>query len=188
MKQETITAVTDAEVTEIGGEAAESAKPCAEEEAQEVVPFWQGADTADKLSYAAALYGVPEEMLIDGLLRQSGDSGAGWQQHLTTRRQKDEEATTTRLAAEFDELCAHVPEFRQVQDVPSSVVETASAEGITLLDAYLRQWYAIARQTAAEVAKEGEAAAQSAGSLGGVFEELDPKETAFSRAFRMALS
>ena len=78
---------------------------------------------------------------------------------------------------------AVVPEIRGVEDLPAGVLESAAREGIPLLDAYLRQWYATARQAQAD----RQAAEQSAGSLGGVFEEIDPKESAFSRAFRKQL-
>lgn len=150
-------------------------------------PFWQGADTADMLSYAAAVYGVPEETLVQGLLQHSGDDGGGFSAHLDGRRRQEEAALEQQMAEQFEQLSATVPEIRRVEDLPDGVLEQAVQEGIPLLDAYLRQWYATARQAAAQEEAGRQAAAQSAGSLGGVFEEIDPKETAFSRAFRKQL-
>ena len=146
-------------------------------------PFWQGADTADMLSYAAAVYGVPEEALVEGLLRHSGDDGGRFSAHLDGRRQQEQAALEQQMAEQFEQLAAVVPEIRGVEDLPVGVLESAAREGIPLLDAYLRQWYATARQAQAD----RQAAEQSAGSLGGVFEEIDPKESAFSRAFRKQL-
>lgn len=98
------------------------------------------------------------------------------------------EELTERLVAEFDELAAQVPEIRRVQDVPAEVLETAMREGVSLLDAFLRRWYAAERQAAAQRERQQQAAAQSAGRLGGAFDALDPREAAFSRSFRTALS
>lgn len=175
MEETIMEAAAGAETAAINGEC---------DTAEETAPFWQGADIGDKLSYAASLYGVPEDALVEALLQQSGDDGARWQQHVETRRKQAEERTTGRLAAEFDVLSAQVPEFRQVGDVPQRVVDNAMKEGITLLDAYLREWYAANRQEQLQQA----AAARSAGPMGGTFEEPDPKESAFSRAFRSALA
>lgn len=151
-------------------------------------PVWQGADIADKLSYAAAVVGVPEDRLVEALLQHSGDDGTRWGAHIDERQRESEQRLTDRLAAEFEVLAAEVPAIRQVSDLSDEVIKTALSEGVTLLDAYLRQWYAASRQTAAQQASERAAAAQSAGALGGAFDEPDPKETAFSRSFRGALS
>ena len=188
MEDTRIQAATNAEVAEIGSEAAESAITNIEATEGEAVPFWQGADTADKLSYAALLYGVPEEELIDAMLRQSGDNGERWEGHITARREAAEQQMTDRLAREFDELSAQVPEIGSVQDVPREVAEAAADGKQTLLDAYLRRWYVLSREAAAQIEAQQSAAARSAGSLGGEFDEPDPKNTAFSRAFRMALA
>ena len=169
-------------------ETGEPATAVEETAAAETPPVWQGADMADKLSYAALVRGMPEEALVDELLRQSGDDGARWPSHMQERRRRADDALTDRLAAEFDELTAQVPEVRQPEDVPDEVVQTAIHGGMTLTDAYLRRWYALSRRTAAEQASERRAAAQSAGRLGGAFDEPDPRETAFSRSFRTALS
>lgn len=146
-------------------------------------PFWQGADAADMLSYAAVVYQVPEEALVEGLLRHSGDDGGGFAAHLDGRRRGEQAALEQQMAEQFEELAAMVPEIQKVEDLPPGVLEQAVEAGIPLVDAYLRQWYAAARQ--AETDRQ--AAERSAGALGGVFEEIDPKETAFSRAFRKQL-
>lgn len=183
----------EAETAEMDGGAQESAETQAQTEERmpdeaAIPPAWQGADIADKLSYAATLFGLPEDALVEELLRHSGDDGSRWQTHLDVRRQNAREGLTERLTAEFDELSAQVPEIRQVKDVPAEVLETAMSEGVTLLDAYLRRWYAAARKTAEQQERQRQSAAQSAGSLGGVFDEPDPRETAFSRSFRVALA
>lgn len=181
-----------AESTEIEDGAETTAEETRTEERDERVeetpPVWQGANMADKLSYAALVRGVPEEALVDEWLRQSGDDGARWPQYMQERRRRADDALTDRLAAEFDELTGQVPEVRQPEDVPDEVLQTAVCSGMTLTDAYLRRWYALSRQTAAEQESERRAAAQSAGRLGGTFDEPDPRETAFSRSFRSALS
>ena len=191
MEEMIMQTATDAEVTEIGSEATVSAidnTVSSEEEGASAPPFWQGADTADKLSYAALLYGVPEETLIDAMLKQSGDSGERWEGHITARREAAQQQMTNRLAREFDELAAQVPEIGTVQDVPREVAEAAASGEITLLDAYLRRWYVLSREAAAQMEAQQKAAACSAGSLGGEFAEPDPKNAAFSRSFRMALA
>ncbi len=196
MDEERISSAATAEAAEIDNEAETAAGETRTEETsetgatddRETPPVWQGADMADKLSYAALVRGVPEEALVDELLRQSGDDGARWASYMQERRRRADDALTDRLAAEFDELTGQVPEVRQPEDVPDEVVQTAVRDGVTLTDAYLRRWYALSRRTAAEQESERRAAAQSAGRLGGTFDEPDPRETAFSRSFRTALS
>ncbi len=184
---ETAAGETGAEETIETAEAAETVETVEADETA-TPPVWQGADTADKLSYAALVRGVPVEALVDELLRQSGDDGARWASYMQERRRRADDALTDRLAAEFDELTVQVPEVRRPEDVPDEVVQTAVHDGVTLTDAYLRRWYALSRRTAAEQESERRAAAQSAGRLGGAFDEPDPRETAFSRSFRTALS
>lgn len=196
MDEERISSAAAAEAAEIDNGAETAAGETRTEETsetgatddRETPPVWQGADMADKLSYAALVRGVPEEALVDELLRQSGDDGARWASYMQERRRRADDALTDRLAAEFDELTGQVPEVRQPEDVPDEVVQTAVRDGVTLTDAYLRRWYALSRRTAAEQESERRAAAQSAGRLGGTFDEPDPRETAFSRSFRTALS
>lgn len=180
---------TVAEVAETESEATESAAQETNEVPDEAAaPAWQGADTADKLSYAAAVVGVSEDRLVEALLQQSGDDGTRWGAHIDERQRAAEQHLTDRLAVEFQVLAAEVPSIRHVDDLPDEVLNTALTEGVTLFDAYLRQWYAVWRQTAAQEASARAAAEQSAGALGGAFDEPDPKETAFSRSFRGALS
>ena len=193
MDEERIPSAEAAEAAEIDDGAETAAEETRTEEtgetgAAEAPPVWQGANMADKLSYAALVRGVPEEALVDELLRQSGDDGARWPSYMQERRRRADDALTDRLATEFDELTVQVPEVRQPEDVPDEVMQTAIRDGMTLTDAYLRRWYALSRQTAAEQESERRAAAQSAGRLGGAFDEPDPRETAFSRSFRTALS
>lgn len=158
--------------------------PCEVTEDAPQPPVWQGADTADLLSYAALVRGVPEAALVEELLCQSGDDGARWESHLHTRRRQSEAQQVERLAAEFAVLSAQVPEVQHMEDVPDTVFQTALEQHITLCDAYLRQWYAAQQQVQAQQ----QAVAQSVGALGGAFEQPDPRETAFSRAFRTALA
>lgn len=182
---------TSAAVAEVAETACEATASAAEETnvtPEATAPAWQGADTADKLSYAAAVVGVSEDRLVEALLHHSGDDGARWGEHLDARQREAEQHLTDRLAAEFQVLAAEVPSIRHVDDLPDEVLNTALTEGVTLFDAYLRQWYAVWRETAAQEASARAAAEQSAGALGGAFDEPDPKETAFSRSFRGALS
>lgn len=156
--------------------------------AEAVAPVWQGASTADKLGYAAEVYGMPEEALVEALLQQSGDDGAGFEAFAAAKKQQNDEAVDARLVREFDELTAQVPDIRQVQDIPEAVVACAVRGEMSLTDAYLRYWYRVSRESERQKAAERQAADLTAGRMGGEFCERDPKETAFSRAFQKAIS
>lgn len=97
------------------------------------------------------------------------------------------DALTVRMGEEFSQLQAEFPEMRDFSDVPDSVVQEASEQGISLFDGYLRYLYRNSRNAAATRSAGEKAAAASVGSLRGEAEEVerrDDQSAAFSSAFR----
>lgn len=97
------------------------------------------------------------------------------------------EDATDRLAAEFITLTGEFPEFQTPGQLPEEVLDTAAAENIPLLDAWLRYRWQEEKRVLAAAKKRQEAAGQSAGSLSRGAVGDDPGPDAFLRAFRSAL-
>ena len=86
----------------------------------------------------------------------------------TAAQQKEREALTERLAAEFLELQKEFPDVQAFGELPPPVVETAVRKGIPLMDAYLRHQHReqrkiTAARSAQAAAQKASAGAQSAG-------------------------
>lgn len=94
---------------------------------------------------------------------------------------------TDRLAADFLALTEEFPQIGSPADLPDSVLETAAAQDIPLLDAYLRHRWQEEKRIAAATARRRQAAQSSAGSLSRGAMETPPEQDAFLRAFRSAL-
>lgn len=97
------------------------------------------------------------------------------------------EDPTDRLAAEFIALTGEFPEFQDPGQLPEEVLDTAAAENIPLLDAWLRYRWQEEKKVLAAAKKRQEAAGQSAGPLSRGAVRDDPGSDAFLRAFRSAL-
>lgn len=78
-----------------------------------------------------------------------------------------DEALTQRLADEYEALCREVPIVGAFAALPEAVLHTAVADGVPLLDAYLRWEYRERCRTEAEHAAARTAAAATTGSLAG---------------------
>lgn len=97
------------------------------------------------------------------------------------------EDATDRLAAELIALTEEFPEFQDPGQLPEEVLDTAVADGIPLLDAWLRYCWQEEKKVLAAAQKRQEAARRSAGSLSRGAAQNDPGADAFLRAFRSAL-
>ena len=103
------------------------------------------------------------------------------------KAEETHDALTRRMGEEFAQLQTEFPEIGEFSDLPDSVVQEASEQGVTLFDGYLRYLYRNSRQAAAERSAEEKAAVASVGSLRGEAEEVerrDDQSAAFSSAFR----
>lgn len=76
-----------------------------------------------------------------------------------------EQSLHDRIAAEYEELRAHVPELTDFDHVPKSVVEDAARNGRHLYDAYLRYQHEEGKKIQQNRAAQAAAAAASTGSL-----------------------
>ena len=92
-----------------------------------------------------------------------------------------------RLAAEYDALCAEIPDAPAFSALPEETFAVAKREDISLLDAYLRVLFREQRRTAQALRDQQEAAARSAGSLHGETDDPDTAGEAFIRALNRAL-
>lgn len=92
-----------------------------------------------------------------------------------------------RLAAEYDALCAEIPDAPAFAELPEETFSVAEREGVPLLDAYLRVLFREQRRTAQALHDQQEAAARSAGSLRGETDDPDTAGEAFIRALKRAL-
>lgn len=101
--------------------------------------------------------------------------------------QPEQPDVTDRLAADFLRLTEDFPELQSPSQLPESVLDTAAAENIPLLDAYLRYRWQEEKKVLAAAAKREQAARQSAGSLSAGSSQVAPEQDAFLRAFRRAL-
>jgi len=149
----------------------------------EEVPAWRGASTADKLAYAAQLLGVDADTLLEELLARQEGAADGWQAFSRQMAARADEALTARLAEEFEALCRMVPDITSVDQLPSSVWETAVQQGIPLTDAYLRFWYQEHQKAAEEARRQQQNAGNSTGPLSGVYEPPQVELEMFNRAF-----
>ena len=94
---------------------------------------------------------------------------------------------TGRLAEQFLQLAEEFPALQSPAQLPDEVLDTAAAENISLLDAYLRyRWQEEKKVLAAEEKRE-QAAKQAVGSLSAGSAQVPPEQDAFLRAFRRAL-
>ncbi|MBQ3094260.1 MAG: hypothetical protein IJC52_03720 [Clostridia bacterium] len=80
-----------------------------------------------------------------------------------TRAEAEDDAA--RLAEQFSELAKVYPQCRDIRELPPSVVQTAIAKNIPLLDAYNRFVIAEQQRQQQQAAQSAKAAAQSTGSL-----------------------
>ena len=110
-----------------------------------------------------------------------------WQKRTQQAREKRQEAMVQRLAEEFVTLSQAVPEIVTPQQIPQEVLQAASNEGISLLDAYLRFAYREYRLVEEAKKQEQAAAGHSAGSLHSGVGIYQPERTAFAKAFKSAL-
>ncbi len=164
-----------------------------------------GAADEDLGTVVERLSTMYEEAEYRDFLEKSGGNeeiARGLQE--TARRLRSERATTTaareekqadaardaltqRMGEEFGRLQEEFPEIGAFSDLPESVVQEASEQGISLFDGYLRYLYRNSRRAAAEKNAEEKAAAASVGSLRGEAEAIarsDDQSAAFSTAFR----
>ncbi len=84
---------------------------------------------------------------------------------LEQEQHEKEQETADRLAGEFVELQTAYPQFADIRQVPRAVIETALQKGISLLDAQNRFVLSEQRRTTQTRAMQGQAAAESTGSL-----------------------
>jgi len=141
----------------------------------------QIAATADAAAFAslndaAAQFNLPVDKLVS-LLMQS-------RQEFESVSQQDRH---DKLAEEFMELSAEVPELTRFADVPEDVVTMALNKNIRLLDAFLRHDRVQRLSAEREAAAQTLAATQSAGPAGGLREDFDGTTLGFRRSFREAL-
>ncbi len=94
---------------------------------------------------------------------------------------------TRRLADEFVALREEFPSLQHPEQLPDAVLDLATEQNISLLDAYLRFRHEERRRIRHEEQRRREATAQSAGSLTQGETDSHPIRDAFSRAFRTAL-
>lgn len=92
-----------------------------------------------------------------------------------------------RLAAEYAALCAEIPDAPAFAALPEEAFDVAQAEGVPLLDAYLRVLFREQRRTAQALRDQQEAAAHAVGSLRGETDDPDTAGDAFLRALNRAL-
>ncbi len=95
---------------------------------------------------------------------------------------------TARLALEFLELSAAVPDIQTVEQLPDEVLAAAVDEGRTLLDAFLRFRLAEENRIRCQRQREQAAADGAVGSLAADADRPVPEQEAFTRAFRAALA
>lgn len=164
-----------------------------------------GEADGDLSAVVEKLTAVCDEAEFRDFLEKSGgnaDIARGLQE--AARRLREEHATTTtawedkqadtardaltqRMGEEMRQLQEEFPDMREFADLPESVVQEASEQGITLFDGYLRYLYRNSRKAAANRDAEEKAAAASVGSLRGEAEAVvrsDDQSAAFSSAFR----
>lgn len=94
---------------------------------------------------------------------------------------------THRLAEDFLLLNREFPAIQDPNQLPDEVLDTAVAEDIPLLDAYLRFRWQEEKRVRAEEERRRQAAACSTGSLYQSGTESHPEQDTFLRAFRTAL-
>lgn len=94
---------------------------------------------------------------------------------------------TCRLAEEFLLLAEEFPKIQSPDQLPDAVLDTATEQGISLLDAYLRHRWQEEKRVLAATEQQQQAARRSAGSLSAGSEPVPPEQNAFLRAFRRAL-
>ena len=94
---------------------------------------------------------------------------------------------TGRLAADFLLLAEEFPQLQSPAQLPDEVLDTAAAENISLLDAYLRYRWQEEKKVLAAEAKREQAAKQSAGPLSAGSTQVPPEQDESLRAFRRAL-
>lgn len=94
---------------------------------------------------------------------------------------------THRLAEDFLLLNREFPDIQDPNQLPDEVLDTAVAEDIPLLDAYLRFRWQEEKRVRAEEERRRQAAACSTGSLHQSGPESHPEQDIFLRAFRTAL-
>ena len=140
---------------------------------RELQPLW------DDLRALASGRGVTPAQLVDSLKREQEST-----------EPPPRETLGVRLAEEFEHLREQMPEVTAFRELPREVVETAVAEGIPLMDAYLRHRFFQERRLAR--AAEDARAAQTA-AVGSVADPAprdlpDPVLTALQAGLRRALS
>lgn len=120
-----------------------------------------------------------EDIAKELLEVEKGKHKAAYEKLLESERNEEnetEEAVTTRLADEFDELKRDFPQYTSFDKVPKAIVKEAVERGITLLDSQLRYEH---RQ---RVKAEAAAAAQSAAAKNSTGSQQTATETPDSSA------